>query len=79
MVFAGGLDGVLRAHRISDGEIIWQDNTWGEHAAVNDEKAKGAALDVHGPVVAGNQLIVTSGYGTFMQEGGNALMVYSLD
>jgi polyvinyl alcohol dehydrogenase (cytochrome) len=79
LVFAGGLDGVLRAHRISDGEILWEDNTWGEHTAVNEKTAKGAALDVHGPVVADDQLIITSGYGTFMQEGGNALIVYALE
>jgi hypothetical protein len=45
---------------------------------VNGVAAKGGAFDAHGPMLAGDQLIVSSGYGTFGQRGGNAFLVFEL-
>ena len=40
--------------------------------------ATGGAFDAHGPMVADNLVIVSSGYGGFGQRGGNALLVFEL-
>jgi len=45
---------------------------------VSGKPAKGGAFDAHGPMLAGDQLIVSSGYGSFYQRGGNALLVFEL-
>jgi hypothetical protein len=45
---------------------------------VNGKAATGGAFDAHGPMLAGDQLIVSSGYGSFYQRGGNALLVFEL-
>jgi polyvinyl alcohol dehydrogenase (cytochrome) len=76
LVFAGGLDGFLHAYRADSGERVWEYDTWREYSAVNGLPAEGGAIDVHGPVVAGDWLFVQSGYGSFGQKGGNALLAF---
>jgi hypothetical protein len=39
---------------------------------------KGGAFDAHGPMIADDLLIVSSGYGTFGEAPGNALLVFQL-
>ena len=46
--------------------------------AVNGIETKGGVFDAHGPMLAGDMLVVSSGYGSFFQEGGNALLVFAL-
>jgi hypothetical protein len=45
---------------------------------VNGTSAKGGSFDAHGPMLAGDQLIVSSGYGDFFQRPGNAFLVFQL-
>lgn len=77
IVFAGQLNGLLSGYDITTGELLWQVDTWGEVEAVNGT-AVGGAIDVHGPMVAGDNLFVSSGYGSFGQRGGNAFLAYRL-
>lgn len=76
VVFAGNLDGYFDALDARTGKRLWSADTLGEHSPVNSVAAKGGSFDAHGPMVAGDEVIVTSGYGTFFQSGGNALLVY---
>ena len=78
-VFAGSLDGHLRAFSNSTGEILWDVDTAREYETVNGAKAKGGSLDGPGPVIAGGMLYVNSGYGQFGGMPGNVLLAFSVD
>ena len=77
VVFAGGLDGHIRAHATSDGRVLWDFDTAREFATVNGVPGRGGAIDGPGPVIAGGLLFVNSGYGTFGQMAGNLLLAFA--
>ena len=76
VVFAGGLDGHIRAYDSADGTILWDYDTAREFDTVNGITGAGGALDGASPVVANGRLIVSSGYSLFSQMGGNMLLVF---
>jgi polyvinyl alcohol dehydrogenase (cytochrome) len=76
LVFAAGLDGGLHAFDAETGTRLWSYDTWRVVDAVNGLPARGGAIDVHGPAVANEWLYVQSGYGSFGQRGGNALLAF---
>jgi len=79
LVFAGGLDGKLEALDARDGHLLWTHDSWRDYPdTVNGKSAKGGSFDAHGPMLAGDELIVSSGYGDFFQRAGNALLVFQL-
>jgi polyvinyl alcohol dehydrogenase (cytochrome) len=78
-VFSGSNDGVLRAHAVTDGSVIWEFDTNREFAAVNGVPAKGASMLGPGPVVAGGMVFVSSGYGAFGGRAGNVLLAFGLE
>ena len=78
LVFAGGLDGYMRAHDINTGEVVWLYDTWGTYEAVDGREAIGGTIDVHGPLIAGDMMFVQSGYAHQTLKGGNALLAFSL-
>jgi polyvinyl alcohol dehydrogenase (cytochrome) len=79
LVFAGSLDGKLEAVDARSGKLLWAYDTWRDFPnTVNGTPAHGGSFDAHGPMLAGEQLIVSSGYGTFFQKGGNAFLVFEL-
>jgi polyvinyl alcohol dehydrogenase (cytochrome) len=79
VVFSGSLDGHLRAYSTTDGKVIWDFDTARPHPAVNADTARGGAIDVAGPVLAGGMLFTNSGYGAFGGQPGNALLAFSVD
>ncbi|MEM9256392.1 MAG: PQQ-binding-like beta-propeller repeat protein [Pseudomonadota bacterium] len=78
IVVAGGLDGRLEILHADTGESLWYFDTMVDLDAVNGVETRGGGIDAHGPMLADDLLIVSSGYGSFMQEGGNALLVFEL-
>lgn len=85
LLFAGSLDGVVRAFRTSDGRQMWSLQTAVAFTDVNGTAGNGGTIDSVGVVVSGDGLLVNSGYSTFQgvdgryQAGpGNALFVLSL-
>ncbi len=78
VVFAGGLDGVIRAHSTMDGTVVWEFDTTHVTESSNGVPARGGAIDGPGPVVAGGMLFVNSGYGTFNQMPGNLLLAFGV-
>ena len=78
VVFAGGLDGVIRAHSTMDGAVIWQFDTTRPVETVGGVPGNGGAIDGPGPVVAGGMLLVNSGYGMFGQMPGNLLLAFGV-
>ncbi len=78
-VFSGSADGHMRAYSAADGKVIWDFDTTREFTTVNGVTAKGGSMDGPGPVVAGNMLLVPSGYGAWGGLPGNVLLAFSPD
>ena len=80
IVVAGSMDGFLEIFRAGTGELLWSHDSWREYAAVNEIATSGGAFDAHGPMIADDLLLVTSGYGYVgRQRGGNALLVFQVE
>ncbi len=79
IVFAGGLDGHMRAYSSADGKILWDYNTVRQFETVNKIKGSGGSLDGAAPVVANGMLFVNSGYGMFGELQGNVLLAFEVD
>jgi polyvinyl alcohol dehydrogenase (cytochrome) len=78
LVWAGGLDGHIRAYSTADGKIVWDYNTVKEFETVNGIKGKGGAIDGPPPVISNGMLFVNSGYGLFGQLPGNVLLAFAI-
>lgn len=86
VLFAGSLDGMVRAFDTSDGAEKWSLDTAASFTDINGIEASGGTIDSVGVVVSGDGLLINSGYATFQafdgsryQAGsGNALFVLSL-
>ncbi len=79
LVFAGGLDGKLEALDAKSGKLLWSFDSWRDYPkTVNGVAAHGGAFDAHGPLLADDQLMVSSGYNSFGEKGGNAFLVFEL-
>jgi polyvinyl alcohol dehydrogenase (cytochrome) len=84
VLFAGNLNGELKALRTSNGDELWSYNTAVGVVDVNGVAGNGGTIDSAGPVPAGRDLLINSGYKTFgnanaWQAGaGNALFVFRL-
>ena len=76
VIFAGALNGILRAYSAKDGRILWSVDTRRDWPTVNGVKGYGGTIDSAGPVVADGRLIVNSGYDKFGQIPGNVLLVF---
>lgn len=79
VAFAGSLDGRVMAFGAHSGEILWEFNTKQEFTGTNGASAHGGAIDNPGIVVAGNQIMVLSGYDLFGQMPGNVLLVFEVN
>lgn len=79
IVFAGGLDGHIRAYATESGKILWDYDTVKNYEATNGIKGRGGALDGPAPVLADGMLFVNSGYGMFGQLAGNVLLAFEID
>jgi len=78
VVFAGGLDGHIRAYSTEDGRVLWDFDTARDFETVNGVPGRGGSIDGPGPVVAGGLLFVNSGYGSFGQMPGNVLLAFEV-
>jgi len=78
-VFAGSLDGHIRAFSTANGQILWDFDTAREFETTNGDKAKGGSIDGPGPVIANGMLFTNSGYGMWGGMPGNVLLAFSID
>ena len=80
LVFAGSLDGKIEAYDAKSGKMLWSYDSWRDYPkTVNGVAAHGGAFDAHGPLLAGDQLMVSSGNSSFGEKGGNAFLVFELE
>jgi len=77
-VFAGAVDGHIRAYAAADGRVLWDFDTAREYATVNQVVARGGSIDGAGPVIAGGRLYLTSGYGRNGGMAGNVLLAFGV-
>ncbi|MCB1843160.1 MAG: PQQ-binding-like beta-propeller repeat protein [Halioglobus sp.] len=85
LLLAGSLDGMVRAFHTADGRELWSLDTAVGFTDINGVPGNGGTIDSVGVVVAGDGLLINSGYSTFQgvdgryQAGaGNALFVLGL-
>jgi len=80
VVFAGAVDGHIRAYSTHDGSVLWDYNTAHAYRTVNAVVgAKGGSIDSAGTVVAGKMVFVVSGYPLWGGRPGNVLLAFSVD
>jgi len=79
VVFAGAMDGMLRAYDGASGKVIWETDTTLPVKTSNGMVAKGGSMSGPGPAIADGHLITNSGYGFSYHMPGNALLVYAVD
>jgi polyvinyl alcohol dehydrogenase (cytochrome) len=79
VVFAGSLDGHLRAYAAGDGTVLWDFDTARDFPTVNGVAARGGSIDVGGPAIAAGVVVTTSGYGQWGGMRGNVLLAFSVD
>ncbi|HEX7035433.1 MAG TPA: PQQ-binding-like beta-propeller repeat protein [Pseudomonadales bacterium] len=78
MVFAGGMDGVLRVHDAASGEVLWQLDTTRLFATNDGRQTSGGSFGgAAGPVVRDGRVLVSSGYGIYNHMPGNLLLALS--
>ena len=78
-IFAGSLDGHIRAFSAANGQVIWDFDTAREFETTNGDKARGGSIDGPGPVIANGMLFTNSGYGMWGGMPGNVLLAFSID
>jgi polyvinyl alcohol dehydrogenase (cytochrome) len=78
VVFAGHLDGMLRAYDGFNGDILWEIDTSLDFETVNGYQAHGGSISGPGPAVGDGHLLVNSGYDFGDQMPGSLLMTFSL-
>lgn len=79
VLFAGSVDGGIRAYSRLEGELLWTYDTNREFNTVNGVLANGGSLIGSGPTIADGMLFVNSGYGTNGGRAGNALLAFSIN
>ena len=80
IVFAGTLDGVLRAFDAASGEQVWTYDTARDYNGINGRKGRGGTLAAFGgPVIAGNRMYLMSGMDQFnIGLPGNVLLAFDI-
>ena len=74
----GSLDGRVFAFSVTDGEVVWLYDTKQEFEGTNGTDAHGGSIDNPGIAIAGNQVMVLSGYDMFGQMPGNVLLMFEV-
>jgi polyvinyl alcohol dehydrogenase (cytochrome) len=77
VVFAGSMDGHLRAHDTRDGRVLWDFDTVRDFSTVNGVQGKGGAIDGPGAIVANGMVLVNSGYTRQGGIAGNVLLAFT--
>lgn len=77
-VFAGGMDGLLRAYDPATGKVIWRYDTASDFTALGNQPARGGSIGGSaGPVIRDGMVYQTSGYGIYFHMPGNVLLAFA--
>ncbi len=76
-VLAGGMDGVLRAHAVTTGELLWSFDTARPFEQTDGARAEGGSFGgAAAPLVANGMIFAASGYGIYNHMPGNVLLAF---
>ena len=75
VVFAGSLDGHLRAYDAADGSVIWDFDAVRDFTTVNGVPAHGGSFNGAGATAVGGMVYVNAGYNNAI--GGNVLLAFA--
>lgn len=77
LVYAGGMDGVIRVYNSATGKVIWSYDTTQTVATVSGAQAFGGAIGGSAaPLVVSGMLFVNSGYGANFHMPGRLLLAF---
>ncbi len=77
-VLAGHMDGRLRAYDATNGDILWDYDTYREFETISGETARGGSFGGgSGPIAANGRIYANSGYGLYFHMPGNVLLVFA--
>jgi polyvinyl alcohol dehydrogenase (cytochrome) len=79
LIFGGALDGVVHAYDDKTGDVLWGFDTNIDFTSVNGVTAFGGSIDSSGPVIAGSQMFINSGYAKFGEKAGNVILCFELN
>lgn len=80
IVFAGHMDGRLRAYDTQNGDVVWEFDTYRDFETLSGEIARGGSFGGgSGPIVANGKLYANSGYGIYFHMPGNVLLVFEAE
>lgn len=78
-VFAGHMDGRLRAYAAKTGDVLWDFNSHREFKTLSGETAHGGSFGGgSGPLIADGKVYINSGYGIYFHMPGNVLLVFEV-
>jgi polyvinyl alcohol dehydrogenase (cytochrome) len=77
VVFAGHMDGVLRAYDAASGKILWSYDSTREVRTISGAMAHGGSFGGAGVAVRAGYVVVNSGYGLYFHMPGNVLLVFA--
>ena len=78
-VFAGHMDGRLRAYDSATGHVLWQFDTTQPQHTLGRGSAHGGTIGGGGPVIHDGMVYTNSGYGLYFHMPGNLLLAFSVD
>jgi len=78
-VFAGHMDGRLRAYDSATGKVLWQYDTSSSLTTLGGTTAHGGSIGGGGPVIYDGMVYENSGYGLYFHMPGNLLVAFSVD
>ena len=79
VVFAGSVDGHMRAYAAEDGRILWDFDTARDFDTVNGVPGHGGSIDGPGAVVVNGMVYVNSGYSRQSGMPGNVLLAFEAE
>ena len=77
VVFAGHMDGMLRAYDAASGKVVWEYDSNASVTTVSGATAHGGSFGGAGAAVRDGYLVINSGYGLYFHMPGNVLLVFA--
>ena len=79
VVFAGSVDGTMRAYSTRDGSVLWTYSTNRPFETINGVEAHGGTIGGPGPTVVNGMVYWGSGYAILGTTPGNALLAFGIE
>ncbi len=79
VIFAGHMDGRVRAYDTDDGTVLWSFDTSQPLPTLSGKPGQGGSVGGGGPVVHDGMVYVNSGYGLYFHMPGNVLAAFSVN